>query len=116
MNGPMIPVPVRRVLTPRDPGKSLVGAGTRITKRQMDAFAQLFRLGEDNLSQLKYFQQCKQAWDERGEPCIIDEERYVWEYNKHKVINGFKEYVDEGLPVRLHGMPAFIHEIVLPLE
>lgn len=39
-----------------------------------------------------------------------------WEYNKHKVINVFKEYEDEGLPVRLHGMPAFIHEIVLELQ
>ena len=43
-------------------------------------------------------------------------EQGEWEYNKHKVINVLKEYEAEGLPVRLHGMPAFIFEIIQELS
>lgn len=39
-----------------------------------------------------------------------------WEYNKHKAISVLREYESEGLAVRLHGMPAFIHEIILELK
>lgn len=43
-------------------------------------------------------------------------EKGEWEFNKHRAINVLKEFQDEGLPVRLHGMPGFIHEIILELQ
>ncbi|MDA9951755.1 hypothetical protein N9D31_04165, partial [Oligoflexaceae bacterium] len=39
-----------------------------------------------------------------------------WEYNKHKTIRILNEFAEEGLPVRLHGMPSFIHEIIEELR